>query len=303
MVQRLTVAQATEYFHLCMLRLPAKVANTSALAGRWAAFAADFGHLNSCFQIPSYAPETEEVKEAEDLRDKDFKLFEFTLENLVKYNTDPDMQQSIKIVKDILAPHRGAYRQEYQSETAAFDDLVQKLERSENMPHVIKLGLDKILALLKEHNLLFQQRYMKRFDNRYAHKEEGTTSQAKLKALESFDLFCEAITGLQLVATEADALANLNEIAALINAATDQYTIILHRHLGKKGSPGNNGGGDSGDGEDGEGGEEGEGGDGEGGDSGDGGDGGGEGEGGGSTGPENPDIENPPPPPFLPDFE
>ena len=237
-VSRLTNAQATEYFHLNMVRLPVWVAKAPVLAGRWAAFVADYGRLDSCFKFPPYAPETEEVKEAENLREMDFRLFANTVDNLVRYCTDPDLLPSVKVIKDILAPHRGADRQEYQSETAAIDDLVKKLELAENMPHVVKLGLDKVLALLKAHNLLFQERYAKRFDNRYAQKEEGTTTQAKLKALESFDLFCEAVTGLQLVATDPDIIEALDEIATLINAVTDQYTIILNRHLHIKGSTG-----------------------------------------------------------------
>ena len=79
MVYRLNNGQATEFFHLNTVRLPVWVIKAPALATRWAAFVADYGHLDSCFKFPPFAPETEEVKEAENWRDMDFRLFEKTV--------------------------------------------------------------------------------------------------------------------------------------------------------------------------------------------------------------------------------
>ena len=50
-----------------------------------------------------------------------------------------------------------------------------------------------------------------------------------------------------MVATDPDIIEALDEIAALINAATDQFTKILHRHLHIKGSTGGGAGEDGGD--------------------------------------------------------
>ncbi|GHV49596.1 hypothetical protein FACS1894181_08940 [Bacteroidia bacterium] len=179
---------------------------------------------------------------------------------------------------------------EYEAETAAGDDLIEKFEKAPMTAALDRLSLRPHFDAFKLFHGNFKGGYRERLDEWHARRVMGTAVEHGRQTAAAFDAFCTDVTSLNRMLTDAALLAILAQIAASINAVTEQFIIIVHRHLGLNASKDDNNNNNN--------------------------DNNGDGDGDGFTdpdiknpnitdppNPENPDIENPPPPPFLPDFE
>ncbi|GHT37721.1 hypothetical protein FACS189435_3360 [Bacteroidia bacterium] len=261
------------------------VANTVELQPRFQLLKTAFTKLDEGFKWPKSAPETEKLAQINKKIEGVIMLIEHRIHDLSLYSLNEAKKASARILqKEIMDNYAGARKAAYEPGTALTTNMLQDLDKPENKEHINRLGLTEEVDTLKALKTEFQALYVTRYNKRYAHKRDGNTTQLRAVVIEEFDKFCKAASGLQLAVTDPAILSNLDEAAIIINAAIEQFTIVLNRHLRETSSNGN------GDfekpditnpevPEPPEPGEP------------------------GGTDPENPDIENPPLPPFLPDFE
>ena len=110
-----------------------------------------------------------------------------------------------------------------------------------------RLGLTPHVAAFGVFNTNFKSGYRERLDQAHAHRLMGTASKHSRETAACFDTFCTDVTSLGRLLTDATQLSVLAQIAASINAVTEQFTVIVDRRLHiTKG--GNNNGGNGGDG-------------------------------------------------------
>ncbi|GHV49345.1 hypothetical protein FACS1894181_08020 [Bacteroidia bacterium] len=205
---------------------------------------------------------------------------------------------AIHPIKFLADTYRQTVKKDYKSETRGIRGLIRDT-RKLTAQLALFPALTPLLDRLETENNEYEELDIVRTHSLEAKRKRGTLGALGKKANESFDDLVKVVTGLYIAKElNTSAQAALQQIIDILNGQIHRYTVIYHHHAGVIAAKKKDNGGDGGETEEPE--EPGEGGDpGEGGEGGDEGDGGDPGEG----GTENPDIENPPLPPFLPDFE
>ncbi|GHV49892.1 hypothetical protein FACS1894181_09750 [Bacteroidia bacterium] len=288
--RQMTIAQVAAYYSEQKERLAPLVVQVPLLAKSWQAFDAAQALLEAAYKRAAASPLTPVLVIEETGRDNEFMFINNTVNNVLRYSSIAEEVAAARVLEPELANHAGLPHLEYEAETASSDDLIDKFEEAPMTAALARLGLAPHFVAFKQFHGNFKSGYRERLDERHARRVMGTAVEHGRQTAVAFDAFCNDVTSLNRMLTDAALLAILAQIAASINAVTEQFTIIVHRHLGlnaSKDDNNNNNNNNNGDGD-----------------------------GDGFTdpdiknpnitdpeNPENPDIDNPPPPPFLPDFE
>ncbi|GHV53475.1 hypothetical protein FACS1894181_17290 [Bacteroidia bacterium] len=285
---RMTIAQVVAFYAEQKERLAPLVAQVLLLAKSWQVFDVAQVALEAAYKRAAGSVLTPVLVVAETGRDNEFMFINNTVNNVLHYSSIAEEVAAARVLEPELINHAGLPRMEYEAETAASDDFIAKFEEAFMTAALDRLSLVPHFDAFKLFHGNFKGGYRERLDERHARRVMGTAAEHGRQTAVAFDAFCTDVTSLNRMLTDAALLAILAQIASSINAVTEQFIIIVNRHLGHQASQddnnNNNNNGDS--------------------------------DGDGFTdpdiknpnitdpeNPENPDIDNPPLPPFLPDFE
>ncbi|GHV53457.1 hypothetical protein FACS1894181_17270 [Bacteroidia bacterium] len=288
LTKQMSLAQAVEYFSEQKERLEPLVAQVPLLAKSWQVFDVAQEALEAAYKHALASPLTPELA-AEDLGRANEFLFMFNcVNNVLNHSTIAEEVAAARVLEPEMRNHHHLQRLDYMAETAAGDDLIDKFTAPAMVAALDRLSLTPHVDAFKLFQGNFKGGYRERLDVRHDYRVKGTASFHSRETAAAFDAFCNDVTSLNRMLSDTALLAILAQIASSINAVTEQFIIIVNRHLGHQASQddnnNNNNNGDS--------------------------------DGDGFTdpdiknpnitdpeNPENPDIENPPLPPFLSDFE
>ncbi|GHV47812.1 hypothetical protein FACS1894181_02070 [Bacteroidia bacterium] len=286
--RQMTIAQVAAYYSEQKERLAPLVTQVPLLAKSWQAFDAAQALLEAAYKRAAGSVLTPVLVIAETGRDNEFMFINNTVNNVLHYSSIAEEVAAARVLEPELINHAGLPRMEYEAETAASDDFIAKFEEALMIAALERLSLVPHFDAFKLFHGNFKGGYRERLDEWHARRVMGTAVEHGRQTAAAFDAFCNDVTSLNRMLSDTALLAILAQIASSINAVTEQFTIIVHRHLGLNASKDdNNNNNNNGDND-------------------------GDGFTDPDTGnpditdpenPENPDIENPPPPPFLPDFE
>jgi hypothetical protein len=213
-------------------RIKIIVSRILRLVLRFNIYEAAFLSFDQSVKRPLSAPETPILKELDSLRKGVF----YIIDDFVKKNAQHSVVASMKVASVALSPTLDTYSEtpkfDYEGETGAIKNLMQEFDKPENVIHLATLGLTAHVASLKQLNLDFQANYENRLQNRYDFKQDGTTRQRSRILIDETAKFCKAVDGLLLTASDANEIADLKSIVSIINATTEQYTLIVHHRMG-----------------------------------------------------------------------
>ncbi|GHV51329.1 hypothetical protein FACS1894181_13030 [Bacteroidia bacterium] len=286
--RQMTIAQVVAFYSEQKERLAPLVTQVPLLAKSWQAFDAAQALLEAAYKRAAGSVLTPVLVIAETGRDNEFMFINNTVNNVLHYSSIAEEVAAARVLEPELINHAGLPRMEYEAETAASDDFIAKFEEALMTAALDRLSLTPHFDAFKLFHGNFKGGYRERLDEWHARRVMGTAVEHGRQTAVAFDAFCDDVTSLNRMLSDTALLAILAQIAASINAVTEQFTIIVHRHLGHQASQDNNNNNNNNGDNDGDGFTD------------------------PDTGnpditnppdPENPDIENPPPPPFLPDFE
>ncbi|GHT36785.1 hypothetical protein FACS189435_0450 [Bacteroidia bacterium] len=285
--RQMTIAQVVAYYSEQKERLTPLVAQVPLLAKSWQVFDVAQVALEAAYKRAAGSVLTPVLVIAETGRDNEFMFINNFVNNVLHHSTIAEEVAAARLLEPELVNHAGLPHLEYEAETASGDDLIEKFEKAPMTAALNRLSLVPHFDAFKLFQGNFKGGYHERLDERHAYRVNGTAWRHGKETAACFNTFCDDVTSLGRLLTDAAQLSVLDQIASSINAVTEQFTIIVHRRLGLQASKDNNNNNNNGDGD-----------------------------GDGFTdpdiknpnitdpeNPENPDIENPPLPPFLPDFE
>ncbi|MDR0538292.1 MAG: DUF6261 family protein [Tannerellaceae bacterium] len=232
LTEKMSVAQAVEYFTLQRERLATPTAKVPLLAIPWKAFGDTVTTLTNVYKRPGALPQTPEVVQLELKRDREF-MFIFTFVKNIREHSDFDDEiKAADVIWPVLANHAGLSKMEYEAETAAIKDVTEKLQGPTCALHVTNLNLSRHVNQLEQFNNDFSAKYVSRLDQKYANKKTGTASAWRREAAAALNVFLDGVNSLRGMLTDASQLAATDEIITLANAVTAQYVTIVNRHLG-----------------------------------------------------------------------
>ncbi|GHV48534.1 hypothetical protein FACS1894181_04530 [Bacteroidia bacterium] len=263
LTKQMTLAQVVEYFATQEERLTPFVAQVPLLANSWQRFTVANTKLETAYKHALASPLTPELAAEDSGRANEF-LFMFNcVNNVLAHSTIAEEVAAARVLEAEMNNHEHLERLEYTAETAAADDLVDKFKEPAMVAALNRLGLAPHVSAFDQFNTGFKTDYRERLDVRHDYRVKGTASFHSRETAACFDAFCTDVTSLARLLTDPAELSVLSQIAASINAVTEQFTIIVHRQRHISGNNNNNGDND----------------------------------GDGFTDPDidNPDIENPPP--------
>ncbi|GHT43697.1 hypothetical protein FACS189438_1420 [Bacteroidia bacterium] len=282
---QMLLPQLVEYYTVQKERLEPLVAQVPLLGKSWLPFTTALEALEAAYKHALASPLTAKLLAEESGRNNEFMFINNCVNNVLHHSTIAEEVAAARLLEPELINHAGLPHLEYEAETASGDDLIEKFEKAPMTAALNRLSLVPHFDAFKLFQGNFKGGYHERLDERHAYRVNGTAWQHGKETAACFNTFCDDVTSLGRLLTDAAQLSILAQIAASINAVTEQFTIIVHRRLGLQAAKDdNNNNGDS--------------------------------NGDGFTdpdiknpnitdpeNPENPDIDNPPLPPFLPDFE
>ncbi|GHV48829.1 hypothetical protein FACS1894181_05700 [Bacteroidia bacterium] len=294
-LSRLTNAQNVQFLADILKNAGPYIANVPALSIVSASLAHHYNLVNDFFQQNRKMFETEIVVHVDTGRDFTTRAAAAKVKYFYTYALTPEDKEDARRLDFIFDTYKKAEKKDYKAETTYIRRLIANLREWPAL--LAKFGLTALIDKLETENNDFEDSYDERSLAQQLIRLKGDMKNLRINANKAFSDLCDAVTGLRLTPLSAEVKAELENTVLVLNRHIQEYTTIYHRHAGISARhPGNNGEDEDGDGE-----EE---------------NGGGEGNGeGGETpdignpditnpeNPENPDIENPPPPPFLPDFE
>ncbi|GHV48787.1 hypothetical protein FACS1894181_05550 [Bacteroidia bacterium] len=295
LLSRITIPQRAGFHKEVCSQIEPLVPQVSGIAPSFNIYKAASEKLNTTYNQRTKSIMTEELVGIDEIRDGITEALINLISFYLKFPENEAEAEAARLLKFEADAYKNTPRKDYPTETVNVRSLTTDLRKH---PEAIALlGLDPLITRLETKNNLFEGIYNARANAFIAKSKRGTLTDLATQANDAFDIFCRVIDGVSLMQLDAATRSAVDQIIDIINAQIHQYTIVYHHHAGviaaKKKDNGDGGdGGDEGDEGDGDG-DEGDEGDGEGGEPGEPGEG----------GTENPDIENPPPPPFLPDFE
>lgn len=122
----------------------------------------------------------------------------------------------------------------YTENTAAVNDIVDKLESDHYAPSVEKVGATQLVADLKAANDDFDALYTARADERYARNASAPDMKVARTAMEAAyadvaDIVNALYIQSSILAPDEETLAEVTAIAKAVNALISQYTLVLAR--------------------------------------------------------------------------
>lgn len=122
----------------------------------------------------------------------------------------------------------------YTENTAAVNDIVDKLESDHYAPSVEKVGATQLVADLKAANDDFDALYTARADERYARNTSAPDMKVARTAMEAAyadvaDILNALYIQSSILAPDEETLAEVTAIAKAVNALISQYTLVLAR--------------------------------------------------------------------------
>ncbi|MDR2533748.1 MAG: DUF6261 family protein [Tannerellaceae bacterium] len=229
---RLTNPQFVQFCTILRLQLPQYVAGVPRLAAIWARLQAAIARLDESFKWPLTAEETEIIKQKDIDREGVMKIICDAIKNLARHAVDSDLKAAAKALLYQVLNYEKARKLDYEAETAMIDNFIQAITSAVNAPRLALVGQTAMANTLLVINNGFQDFYNERYARIYAHKQSGTTTHIRGEVVAIFNDFTVGTNGLLVTETDPDILSDLNAIGDSVNAAIDQYTINLNRHLG-----------------------------------------------------------------------
>ena len=177
-------------------------------------------------------PETIVIKDFDSDRKDGFIVLTAAVRQAAAHSIIPEVKAAALALLPIFDLYAGTPKIDYEGETGAIKNLMQDLEKPENVAHIARLGQTENVAALKQININLQAIYEARMQNRYDYKQEGNTRQRAKALTDELVKFCRAVDGLLLSTEDPDEVADLHSIVSIINATMEQYTRTVHQRLG-----------------------------------------------------------------------
>jgi hypothetical protein len=92
--------------------------------------------------------------------------------------------------------------------------------------------LTSLINRLEKENTDFETLYNARANAKEARRETGTLGNLSENANTSFDVLCRIINGMLLMPLDDATKSALEQIASLLNAQINQYSVNYRRHAG-----------------------------------------------------------------------
>lgn len=227
-----TIGEFFQFHETIIRNLAVIVDEVPRLRSRYDLYKAAFNRLGTSFKYRKGVEATEEIEALDIKRRGVLIIIENFVAETAKHSPIADLKQAADALSPIFNNFSEAKRVDYTSESALIRKLVKTLESQENAALIARLGQTENVAILKQLNNNFTDTYESRTEERYFHKQSGTSTQIRAIIIDEFNKMCRVIDGLFLSADNPDEIRGLTSAFSFINACIEQFTIIVHRRLG-----------------------------------------------------------------------
>ena len=244
--RQMTLELRVEYYETQKARVSPLASQVSLLGKSWQAFTASYDGLAAAYKRAAASPLTPELAGMDSGRGNEFLFMNNHVNNVLAHSTIADEVAAARVLEPEMKNHAGLPYKDYESESAATDDLVEKFKAPAMVAAITRLGLVPHVTAFELFNTNFKSGYRERLDEAHARRLTGTASKHSRETAVCFDTFCNDMTSLNRLLTDPTQLSVLAQMATSINAVTEQFRIIVDRHHhinASKGGGNNNGGG------------------------------------------------------------
>ena len=231
-IRHFTYDELFEYNDSIIGRTGPPVSRISRLQSRFDSYIGAQTNFDLSVKKSAAAPETPIIRELDTQRKGVFQIIDDFVRKNAQYSVLPAMKTAALALLPLFNLYAGTPRIDYEGETGAIKNLIQELEKPENVAHIATLGLTAHVESLKQINLDFQAKYEERMQNRYDFKQDGTTRERSRAVIDELVKFCKVVDGLLLSAADPAEIADLRLIVSIINSTMEQYSRIVHQRLG-----------------------------------------------------------------------
>lgn len=150
----------------------------------------------------------------------------------------PELAAAAKRLSYVLEPYKGAYALNYESNTSAVRDFLEKMKESQNAADAATLNLTAILTALEAKNDEFYESYLHRSKELLTRNTSETMKSIRPKVDKEAKNFFAAINAIyavnELITKDAEKKAELEEVIDDINSLLNQLLKNISRRTGSK---------------------------------------------------------------------
>jgi hypothetical protein len=172
--------------------------------------------------------ETKDIQAADQKRDELFFFIKRFIENM-KYNPDPILKSSGRLLDEALEPYRNAHRKSFQENTHMIDSFIKEMEENEQRFKALEhLDLIRPLELLKAANESFRSLYDERSAKRRQRSMKDKLKQLRPQVDQAFFEVVKFVNAVYLVSHEITKEQSvINELELIIDKINEYTTLML----------------------------------------------------------------------------
>ena len=192
-------AQHLQFSKNELIAIPQAMATKYGFINPWNAYNQAVQNQSNCYKPEQSYLDTPEVETTDRARDEVFLFYSRVIQDYADYCPDAEKKKAAQTLAHAFRETGDATRMEYSGETAAIDDLVEKLQEEPYASALTVMGMEDAPETLSTYNTKFNEIFMKRTDEE--RKRAYASNMKTLRPItdEAFNSLARTINALYAV--------------------------------------------------------------------------------------------------------